>query len=285
METFALIDAHQHYWRIDRHDYGWLTPAHGSIYRDFLPAHLAPILARHGIERTIVVQAAPTLAETDFLLGLARDTETIAGVVGWVDFAASDAPDTIAKLARQNALVGLRPMVQDIADDDWLLRPELAPSFCALIEQGLVFDALVLPRHLQRLAQLIERYPQMTVVIDHGAKPRIREGGKGLDPWRADIAALAASPCVHCKLSGLVTEAAPEWQIGDLRPYVDHLLRVFGAERLLWGSDWPVVERGGGYDRWRTTSLSLLEGLDASARAAVLGRNATQVYLQRDARA
>src|SRR5437660_11165259 len=118
MDGFALIDAHQHYWRIDRGDYGWLTPALGSIYRDFLPSHVAPIRARSGIERTIVVQAAPTLAETDFLLGLVRDTETIAGVVGWVDFAASDAPDTIAKLAQQSALVGLRPMVQEIADDD-----------------------------------------------------------------------------------------------------------------------------------------------------------------------
>ena len=285
MDDFVRIDAHQHYWRIDRRDYGWLTPALGAIYRDFLPEHLAPILKRNGIDRTIAVQAAPTVAETEFLLGLARETASIAGIVGWVDFAASDAPATIARLAREHALVGLRPMVQDIADDDWLLRPELAPSFGALIEHGLVFDALVLPRHLARLARLVVRYPQLTVVIDHGAKPPIREGIGGLDPWRSDIAALAASRRVHCKLSGLVTEAAAGWQIEDLKPCVDHLLNVFGAEKLIWGSDWPVVERGGGYDRWRAASLSLLEALDARACEAVLGRNAAQVYLQRGVRA
>lgn len=281
MDDFVRIDAHQHYWRIDRGDYGWLTPALGAIYRDFLPEHLAPILKRHGIDRTIAVQAAPTVAETEFLLGLAHKTASIAGVVGWVDFAASDAPATIARLAREHALVGLRPMVQDIADDDWLLRPGLAPSFGALIEHGLVFDALVLPRHLARLARLVARYPQLTVVIDHGAKPPIREGIGGLDPWRSDIAALAASPRVHCKLSGLVTEAAAGWQIEDLKPCVDHLLSVFGAEKLIWGSDWPVVERGGGYDRWRAASLTLLEALDTRACEAVLGRNAAQVYLRR----
>jgi L-fuconolactonase len=285
MDSFVRIDAHQHYWRIDRGDYGWLTPALGAIYRDFLPEHLAPILKRHGIDRSIAIQAAPTVAETEFLLGLARKTASIAGVVGWVDFAASDAAATIARLAREHALVGLRPMVQDIADDDWLLRPELAPSFGALIEHGLVFDALVLPRHLARLARLVARYPQLIVVIDHGAKPPIREGIGGLDPWRSDIAALAASPRVHCKLSGLVTEAAADWQIDDLKSFVGHLLSVFGTKKLIWGSDWPVVERGGGYDRWHAASLSLLEGLDAREREAVLGRNAAQVYLQRGVRA
>lgn len=284
MDSFVRIDAHQHYWRIDRRDYGWLTPALGAIYRDFLPEHLAPILKRYGIARTIAVQAAPTVAETEFLLGLARETTSIAGVVGWVDFAASDAPATIARLAREHALVGVRPMVQDIADDDWLLRPGLAPTFGAVIEHGLVFDALVLPRHLVRLARLVARYPQLTVVIDHGAKPPIREGARGLDPWRSDIAGLAASPRVHCKLSGLVTEAAGGWQIEDLKPWVDHLVSVFGTQKLIWGSDWPVVERGGGYDRWHAASLSLLEGLDARGREAVLGRNAAQVYLQRGVR-
>jgi L-fuconolactonase len=242
--TWSRIDAHQHYWRIDRGDYGWLTPVLDTIYRDFLPEDLAAILKRHGIDRTIAVQAAPTIAETEFLLGLARQTGSIAGVVGWVDFAESNAPSTIARLARERALVGLRPMVQDIADDDWL--PVLSwRRVSALIEHQLVFDALVLPRHLPRLARVVARYPQLTVVIDHGAKPPIREGVSGLDPWREDIAALAAEPRVHCKLSGLVTEASTLWQIEDLRPYVDHLLSTFGAEKLIWGSDWPVVELGG----------------------------------------
>lgn len=284
IDSSEAIDAHQHYWRLDRGDYGWLVPSLGPIFRDFLPADLAPILERHGIGRTIVVQAAPTVAETHFLLGLARETPTIAGVVGWVDFAARDAAGTIAQLARDPALVGLRPMLQDIEDDDWMLRADLRPCFEALIEQGLVFDALVLPRHLPRLARLVQRYPHMTVVIDHGAKPRIVQGRGALDPWRAEIAALASSPNVFCKLSGLVTEAEPGWQTEDLRPYTDHLIREFGTARLLWGSDWPVVELAGGYDRWRASSLALLESVDASAREAVVGGNATRVYLGRGPR-
>ena len=142
------IDAHQHFWRIDRGDYGWLTPDLAAIYRDFLPADLTPILARHGIAKTILVQAAPTIAETEFMLALAASTPVIAGVVGWVDFTAPNAQAVIARLAADANLVGLRPMVHDIADDAWLLRPDLAPAITAMIEHDLVFDALVKPRHL-----------------------------------------------------------------------------------------------------------------------------------------
>ncbi len=171
-----MIDAHQHFWRIARGDYGWLTPALAAIYRDFGPADLAPILARHGIDATILVQAAPTVAETRFLLDLAGETPFVAGVVGWAPFAAADAADRIARLAEEPKLVGLRPMVQDEADDDWLIRPALGPAFDAMIAHGLVFDALVLPRHLPRLLRVLERHPDLVVVVDHGAKPRIRDG-------------------------------------------------------------------------------------------------------------
>lgn len=274
-----MIDAHQHFWRLARGDYGWLTPALAPIHRDFGPLDLAPILARHGIERTILVQAAPTVAETEFLLAIARATPFVAGVVGWLDFEARDAPDAVARLAADPRLVGLRPMVQDIADDDWLLRPSHAPVFEAIVAHGLVFDALVLPRHLPRLARVLERHPRLVVVVDHGAKPGIRAGE--IDRWRADMATIAAHPRVHCKLSGLVTEASPGAGLDVLAPYIDTLLGLFGPARLLWGSDWPVVELAGGYDRWRAMALAALATLAPDARAEVLGGTAARVYLTR----
>ena len=281
-----MIDAHQHFWRIDRGDYGWLTPALAPIYRDFMPDDLAPLLARHDIGGTILVQAAPTLAETHFLLDLARNTPLVRGVVGWVDFEASDAPDTITALAADPLLVGLRPMVQDIADDDWLLRPALAPAFVTMARHRLVLDALVLPRHLPRLNILIARHPELAVVVDHGAKPhvRARQLEQLYESWASDLAALAAAPQVTCKLSGLVTEAAPDWQASDIRPYAQHILATFGPERVLFGSDWPVVDLAGGYDRWRYAALDLINDFSPAQRAAVLGDNARRVYLSRRGR-
>lgn len=277
-----MIDAHQHFWRLDRGDYGWLTPALGPIFRDFGPADLAPILARHGIERTILVQAAPTEAETRWLLDVAADAPFVAAVVGWSDFDAPDAPDAIARLAREPKLAGLRPMVQDIADDDWLAKPALAPAFDAMAAHGLVLDALVLPRHLSRLARVIERHPDLAVVVDHGAKPRIRE--RELDAWRAGLSAIAAHPNVACKLSGLVTEARPGDGTAELAPWIDAILGLFGATRVLWGSDWPVVNLAGGYDRWRAIALDALRSLAPAERDAVLGANAARVYLRRESR-
>jgi L-fuconolactonase len=274
-----MIDAHQHFWRLARGDYGWLTPALGAIHRDFGPDDLAPILARHGIARTILVQAAPTLAETHWLLDLAHRTPFVAGVVGWVDFDASDAPEAIAALAGDRKLVGVRPMVQDIADDDWLLRAAHAPAFDAIVAHDLVFDALVLPRHLPRLAHVIERHPALRVVVDHGAKPRIRE--REIDAWRADLATVAAHPEVTCKLSGLLTEARPGDGANALAPWIDALVALFGPRRLLWGSDWPVVNLAGGYDRWRECSLEALRELARDELDAVLGGNAERVYLRR----
>jgi len=147
---------------------------------------------------------------------------------------------------------------------------------------GLVFDALVLPRHLPRLRTLIDRHPDLAVVIDHGAKPQVREGLR--EPWASDLAAIAAVPAVTCKLSGLVTEAAPEWRVADVRPYAEHILATFGSQRVLFGSDWPVVNLAGGYDRWREAALDLIQDFSVSDRAAILGDTARRVYLSRRGR-
>ncbi len=192
------IDAHQHFWRRDRGDYHWLTPALAPIYRDYLPADLAPQLAAAGIGRTILVQAAATVAETRFMLDLARENAFIAGVVGWVDFESADAPVAIDELARNSALVGLRPMIQDIPDTEWMLRESLEPAFESMIDHGLVFDALVKPPHLPALLELAARYPDLSMVLDHGAKPPIASGD--VSAWKRDVALLARNTPMVCKL-------------------------------------------------------------------------------------
>jgi L-fuconolactonase len=268
------IDAHHHIWRLARGDYGWLTPALAPIHRDFDLDDLAPHLVRHGIDATILVQAAPTEAETAFLLETAGRHTVVAGVIGWTDFEAPDAAERIEQLARNNLLVGLRPMVQDITDDDWLLRKTLVPAFDAMIRHPLVFDALVLPRHLPRLLQIADRHPGLSIVLDHLGKPHIAAATP--DPWRDDVARLSERPNVTCKLSGIATEASPDWHLDHLRPYVDHLLSCFGSDRILWGSDWPVVNLAGGYDRWHEAAKTLIP---ESAWPAIFGATADRVYL------
>lgn len=270
------IDAHQHFWDIARGDYHWLTPELGPIYRNFLPSDLAPNLEAHGISGTILVQAAPTLAETRFMLSLADNSPAVKGVVGWVDFESTDAPQIISDLAAHPALVGLRPMIQDLEDDDWMLRDILTPAFEALIANDLTFDALTFPRHLENLSALLIRFPDMRVVIDHGSKPLIRDSL--IDDWAASMKQLAADTNAFCKLSGLVTEAKPDWSVDDLRPYVDHLLSTFGPQRILWGSDWPVCLLASSYERWVEATETLLNGLTPDEKDAVLGLNALRAY-------
>jgi L-fuconolactonase len=276
------IDAHQHFWSLARGDYGWLTPALGVIHRDFGPTDLAPLLAAHGIERTILVQAAPTEAETANLLDIAAKTPFVAGIVGWTDFDAPDVAERIAALAADPLLVGLRPMVQDIADDNWLARLALAPAFEAMVANGLVFDALLKPRHIPAMLTMLEQHPNLACVIDHGAKPDLITGD--LAAWRDGMSALAEHPRLTCKLSGLVTEASSDWTLETLRPVVMHLLTTFGPERLIFGSDWPVLTLRASYAQWFQAAEMLLASLNEVQRAAVFGGNAQKLYLSRRGR-
>jgi L-fuconolactonase len=276
------IDSHHHLWTLARGDYGWLTPALAPIYRDFDLSDLVPLLFAGRIDGTILVQAAPTEAETLFLLDIAEKAEPVRGVVGWTDFDAVDAASRIEALAARKLLVGLRPMVQDIADDDWLLRPALAPLLTAMTRHGLVFDALVLPHHLSRLLEVIDRHSDLQFVLDHCAKPYVATGD--IAEWKQHIAEIAKRPNMVCKLSGLVTEAGPDWQLADLRPAVDHVLACFGPLRLLWGSDWPVVDLAGGYARWFDAAEALLAELSSAEKADVFGGNAGRIYLAKRGR-
>jgi L-fuconolactonase len=268
------VDAHHHVWRIARGDYDWLTPDL-PIHRDYALDDLRPLLG--DITATVLIQAAPTEAETDFMLTVARHSHNLVrGVVGWTDLAAPDAVARVTAMATSPLLKGLRPMLQDIADTDWILRPEVQPALIAMTQCGLRFDALIQPRHLPMLLSLVRRHPHLPIVIDHAAKPAIARGA--FDTWADDLARAARETDVFCKVSGLVTEAAPQWHDDDLRRYVDHLIACFGPSRLMWGSDWPVVELAGGYARWRTATDHLLASLDAAARDAILGGTACAFY-------
>ena len=274
------IDAHQHFWALARGDYGWLTPDLGAIYRDFAPKDLVPLLGAARIDGTVLVQAAPTVAETEYLLSLAEQNAFIKGVVGWVDFEAADAPAQISALASNTSLVGLRPMIQDITDPLWVLDENLTPAFEAVQQHDLTFDALTLPRHLGPLRQRLERQPDLRVVIDHGSKPLIKDAILG--DWSDNMAALARETGAWCKLSGLVTEASADWTNEDLRPYVDLLLDAFGPSRLIWGSDWPVCTLASSYERWCETTDTLLSHLSSMERQAIMGGNAARAYNLRD---
>jgi len=238
---------------------------------------LAPLTTNERIDTTVLVQAAPTLAETEFLLEVARASDGfVGGVVGWVDLTASDAVSTLAYLAREPLLKSIRPMLQDIPDPNWILRDDVARALAALPGLGLRFDALVKPAQLPALLRLPDRHPDLAIVVDHGAKPEI--AARGWEPWASLMRSLARFPQVMCKLSGLATEAAPDWTAESLRRYVDHLLDCFGPGRLMWGSDWPVVELGGGYRRWAEATDALLERLPEDDRAAIRGDNARRFY-------
>lgn len=271
------IDAHQHFWILERGDYDWLTPDLAPIYRDFTPDDLHPLLKAEGFNGTIVVQATDTEDETDYLLSLADAHDWILGVVGWVDLEGEDATARIAKFAENRKFVGVRPMIQSLEGDDWMLRPTLAPAISALIAHGLCFDALVMPRHLPHLQKFLNTYPDLPVVIDHCAKPEIRSDL--FQPWADQIKEIAENSTAMCKLSGLVTEAKPDWTAEDILPYADHILTCFGPDRVMFGSDWPVLNLAGNYKKWSALARTLCLELSAIEKDAVFGETARRFYL------
>ena len=271
------IDAHQHFWRIDRGDYGWLSQElFPNLYRDFLPADLAPLIGKGGIDRTILIQAAESIAETEFMLALAAETPFVAGVVGWVDFASPEAPDEIARLAGNPLLKGFRPMLQDLPDNDWILKAEVEPAVEALIANGLRFDALINPPQLPAIRRFLDRHPDLPVVIDHGAKPEIAAGR--IDDWAGHIRAIARDSRAVCKLSGIATEAAPGWSVETMRPYAEVLLEAFGPSRLMFASDWPVLTENGDYLGWLATVEALTAHLSPAEKERVFGGTAAAFY-------
>lgn len=270
------IDAHFHTWQLARGDYAWLSPASGAIYRDIHISDWQSVAQAVGVHAGVLVQAAPTLAETQYLLALAAAHPCVLGVVGWVDLVGPEAVQHLQRLAANPWLKGLRPMLHDIADPDWILQSAVQSALEAMVPLGLVFDALVKPVHLPRLLRLAQRHPLLRIVVDHGAKPDI--GHAQWQPWAEQMALLAQQPNVHCKLSGLLTEAGAAPAPDAATRYIAHLLSSFGPERVLWGSDWPVLELAASYAAWWGACQTATANLSAPQRAAIWGGNVQRVY-------
>ncbi len=273
------IDSHQHFWDPRRGDYDWMPPDDPILAKPYAPADLAPSLRRCGVDRTVLVQAAATVNESEYMLGLADATETVAGVVGWVDFEEPSDHETLARLARHPKFVGVRPMIQDIADPDWMLRDDIDWAYRAVISEDLAFDALGFPRHLANFLTLLSRHPDMRVVVDHCMKPDIEGHSKeSFAFWASGMKRIARETRAFCKFSGLITEAGSGWTPESLRPYANHVLEEFGPERVMWGSDWPVCRLRGEYERWHEVACMLTEGLSSDEKDRVFGGSAAEFY-------
>jgi L-fuconolactonase len=267
-----VIDAHVHIWRLGRNGCTWPTPDLTAIHRDHDLAEVQRTIAESGVDQVVLVQSQETEDDTAWLLGEAAASPFVAGVVGWTDPAAIDPGSRIARLRRQGPLVGLRVMAQD-RPPEWLTEPVLDVQFDHMTEAGLALDLLVRLQHLEESARLAARFPQLRIVIDHCAKPAI--ANDGLSVWREAIAPVAARGNVLCKLSGLITEAAPGEAMEALAPYIEAVLTLFGPERLIWGSDWPVINLNGAYRDWLDFAR---EVIPAAHHAAVFGGNARAFY-------
>jgi L-fuconolactonase len=275
-----IIDAHQHFWHYDPREYAWIDDRMEALRRDFMPDDLVPHLDQAGVDATIAVQTRQTREETDWLLRLAEAHPFIAGVVGWTDLRADAVEASVERLRHQPRLAGIRHIVQSEPDDRFLLDPAFGRGIAALGGVGLPYDILIYPRHLPVAAEFVSRFPSQTFVLDHLAKPEIRNGA--IDEWACDLRRLAGAPNVWCKLSGLVTEADwQSWTPQQIQPYLDVAFESFGAERLIAGSDWPVCTLAADYSRTMAVVRDYLGRLSSIERAAVLGGNAEEVYLRR----
>jgi L-fuconolactonase len=276
--VMTRVDAHQHYWTLRRGDYEWLKPREVTLYRDFTPEDLSDQLAECAVTATVLVQAAATEAETRFLFGLAQHHSSIAGIVGWVDFEAKDIADRIGRLVQEGdgKLKGLRPMIQGIGDPLWLERPSLDAAIHAMIEHDLTFDALVTPNQLQVLERRLRRHPTLKAVLDHAGKPDITGGD--FERWACDIEQLAGTTSIYCKLSGLLTQANVGAGVAELDAVVDKLFQCFGVDRIMWGSDWPVVTSRAPYRDWLNMALELVRRHAPGHEEAVFATNAIRFY-------
>lgn len=271
-----MLDAHQHFWKVDRGDYGWMRPDLKPLYRDFMPGDLSPLLKQAGIARTVLIQAAETEAETDFLLATAARTDFVAGVVGWADMLADDFPERLTHYSTQPKWVGIRPMLQE-HDPALIADSRFRAALAEIARRRIPFDILVFPRHLWAITQAVQATPGLHAILDHIAKPDMT---RPMDAkWRSEIEALAAVPGVYCKISGLVTEAGPGWNIDSIRPFVEFVARAFGPERLVFGSDWPVCTLAASYAQVLELAQSILANLYGPGQMqAIMETNGQRFY-------
>ena len=276
----VVIDAHHHFWDPETADYPWMTGSHEPLRRAFGPSDLTPLLEAVGVTATIVVQARQELDETHSLLEMAAAAPWVSGVVGWVDITSADVAKTIAGIREGehgSRLVGIRHLVHDEPDPEWLLRGDVLRGLSAVADSGLVYDLLVRARELPAATEVARRLPGLRLVLDHLAKPPIST--RQTEPWATAVREIALLPNVACKLSGLVTEADwSSWHAADLMPYIAHAVEVFGSDRLMWGSDWPVCTLAASYSEVFETMVEILSDLVGDQLESVLGRCAASTY-------
>ncbi len=274
-----IVDAHHHLWQLSQpFDYRWLdAPELAPIRRDYLPEHLLTHLRATGVERTIVVQTQHNLAENRWALALAEQHEFLAGVVGWVDLASEQCEPQLLEFKDHPKFVGIRHVTQDEPDDDFIVRPEILRGLKVLERHRVPFDLLFYVKHLKHAVRLAREFPELPLVLDHLAKPRIKDAA--VDDWQAHFQAAARFPNVYCKLSGMITEANwRDWRPADLKPYVQTALESFGPERCMFGSDWPVCELAGSYEQVHAALVEALGPLSAAESAAIFGGTARRFY-------
>lgn len=273
-----IIDAHQHFWELGKFGYEWLdVPQHAPLKRDFVPVHLKPLIDAAGVDRTVLVQTQHNMQETRWFLRMAEEHDWIAGVVGWVDLAAPDCARRLAEFKDHPKFVGIRHITQGEPEEDFIIRQDVLAGLRVLEEQGVPFDLLFYVKHLRHAATLGEMLPELPMVIDHLAKPHIREGI--IDDWEANFRAAAKHENILCKLSGMITEAHwQNWTPADLQPYVDVALDAFGPQRLMFGSDWPVCELAGTYQQVVDALGECLSTLSETEKARIYGGTAAAFY-------
>lgn len=273
------VDAHHHLWRYTPDEFGWIGDAMQILKRDFLPENLRSEMLQADVNATVAVQARQSLEETRWLLEIARDFDHIRGVVGWAPLADPDIDRVLDSLGRETKLKGLRHVIQDEPDDNFILRADFNRGIESMAGSGLVYDVLIHAKHLPQTIAFVDRHPEQAFVLDHIAKPAIVRGDAGLEPWATHLRELARRPNVWCKLSGLVTEANwKTWSLEGLRPYLDTVVESFGPQRLMAGSDWPVCLVASGYKQWFDTLREYFRSFSAEEAGRVFGGTAVAVY-------
>ncbi|ANA78876.1 amidohydrolase [Paenibacillus glucanolyticus] len=281
---FMRVDAHQHYWLIERGDYGWIKPDIPELYRNFLPSDLKPHLDLHRFDGSITVQAAPTMEETDYLLSLADHDSSILGVVGWIDLFDPEHRQHYERFRKHPKFIGFRIMIQDMPDAQVILEPSYIEAFSGYAKEEVPIDLLVLSHQLEPLLKLIQQVPSIRGVVDHLGKPPIRSGR--IEPWESLLKQIAGFPSIYCKLSGMVTEAEHRrWSQEDFNKYVHKVTAMFGPERVMFGSDWPVCLLSAEYGQVvDVLAEALPKSWGEAEYARLFGLNAKAFYKLKDVR-
>ena len=271
------IDSHQHFWIYNPSEYGWISDDMQILKKDYLPGQLQKELFSVGFDGSIAVQARQTLEETKWILGLAEQNSFIKGVVGWVDLCSPEIEEQLAQFSKHPKLVGVRHVVHDEPDDNFILREDFLNGISHLKKFGLAYEILIFPRHLPNTIQFVSQFPEQLFVLDHIAKPLIKD--KKVSPWKEGIEKLAGFKNVYCKLSGMVTEAdVKNWKQEDIIPYLDIVFDAFGPDRLMIGSDWPVCRVAGLYQQVMEVVLNYIGTYSEEDKNKILGKNALRVY-------